>query len=310
MTTYGIITNIQVYSIHDGPGIRTLVFLKGCPLSCRWCCNPECINREIEIEFFNLKCIGCGACLMACTKGAINPDLEVGTGFKIDIEKCDKCGDCIKTCLPHALKFVGERMSVDEVLDRVKKDRVFYMKSGGGVTISGGEPLYQFEFTRELLEGCYDENIHTAIETCGFASWEKYRELLKYLDLILYDIKHMISKSHQEITGRPNEPILENLKKLSQDGTPIIIRLPLIPDHNLDDENIKATAEFISTLDNIEEVNLMPFHQFGKDKYERLCREYVIDDLIGMQVQDGGKEKLDELKRLFESYGFKVLVGG
>ena len=310
MTTYGIVTNIQVYSIHDGPGIRTLVFLKGCPLSCQWCCNPECINREIEIEFFNLKCIRCGACLEACTKGAINPDLEVATGLKIDIEKCDKCGDCIKTCLPHALKFVGERMSVVEVLDRVKKDRVFYMKSGGGATISGGEPLYQFEFTRELLEGCYDENIHTSIETCGFASWEKYRELLKYLDLVLFDIKHMVSKRHQKITGQPNEPILDNLKKLSQDGTPIIIRLPLIPDHNLDDENIKATAEFISTLDNIEEVNLMPFHQFGKDKYERLCREYVIDELIGMQVQDGGKEKLDEIKRLFESYGFKVLIGG
>ena len=307
---YGIITNIQSYSIHDGPGIRTVIFLKGCPLKCRWCCNPETQNPKMEVEFFKLKCVRCGLCQQACDKRAINPDLEVKLGLKIDKSLCDECGKCVAACPAHALRYVGEKVSADHVLDRVKQDRVFYIWSKGGVTLSGGEPLHQFDFTKEVLRRCFDENIQTAIETCGFVPWRLYEDVLRHLDLVLYDLKHMDPIKHKKLTGVSNELILENLKRISNHGVPIIIRLPLIPQFNTDQANMIRTADFVSTVKNVSEINLLPFHQYGKDKYYRLSRPYELGFLEGLSVSEKGLMDVREIKRLFESRGLKVLVGG
>ena len=175
---YGVITNVQVYSLHDGPGVRTIVFLKGCPLRCEWCCNPECERPDIEVQFYDSKCIRCGACLEVCERKAINPDLELKSGFKINKDLCNECGDCVGVCPAGALSFVGEAVSVEEVLERVRKDRYFYLTSKGGLTLSGGEPLDQFQFTCELLKRAYEENIDTAIETCGYAPWKYFEKVL------------------------------------------------------------------------------------------------------------------------------------
>ena len=307
---YGVITNIQVYSLHDGPGVRTIVFVKGCTLRCEWCCNPECERPDIEVEFYNSKCIRCGACLEACDRKAINPDLELKSGLKINKDLCNECGDCVRVCLAGALSFVGELVSVDEVLERVRKDRCFYLTSKGGLTISGGEPLYQFEFTRELLKRSYNDNIDTAIETCGHAPWKCFERILPYLNLVLYDIKHMDPVRHKQVTGASNKLILSNLAKLSKSGVPIVIRLPLIPQFNLDQDNIIKTAKFISSLENVIEVNLMPFHQLGKDKYQRLCREYSLKHLEALDLNAEGVDKIRVIKNVLKSYGLNVTVGG
>lgn len=307
---YGVITNIQVYSLHDGPGVRTMVFLKGCPLRCEWCCNPECLRPDIELEFYKSKCLRCGACLEACERKAINPDLELKSGFKINKDLCNECGDCVKVCPSGALKFIGEVVSVDEVLERVKKDRYFYLTSKGGLTISGGEPIYQFKFTRELLKRAYEENIDTTIETCGHAPWRYFEQILPYLNLVLYDIKHTDPVKHKQRTGVSNKLILSNLKKLSKSGVPIVIRLPLIPQFNLDQDNVMRTARFISSLENVIEVNLMPFHQLGKDKYYRLCREYSLKHLKTLDLNAEGMAKIRLIKNVLQTYGLNVTVGG
>jgi pyruvate formate lyase activating enzyme len=306
----GVVTNIQVYSLHDGPGVRTLVFLKGCPLRCDWCCNPECITPDLEVEFYKSKCIQCGACLKACSQKAINPDLALESGYKIDKDLCNECGDCVPTCPVEALKLVGKVMTVDEVMTKVRKDKYFYLTSRGGLTVSGGEPLYQFPFTLELLKRAHAENIDTAIETCGYAPWKRYQQLLPYLNLVLYDIKHMDPVKHKQMTGVSNKLILNNLKKLSQTGIPLVIRLPLIPEFNLDRDNIVKTAEFVSKLNNITEVNLMPFHQLGKDKYYRLCRDYSLQNLKALDSDAEGTAMVRDLKNTLEAYGLKVTVGG
>ncbi len=306
----GVITNIQVYSLHDGPGVRTLVFLKGCPLRCDWCCNPECIMPDSEVEFYKSKCIRCGACLKACSQKAINPDLELKSGFKIDKGLCNECGDCVQTCPVEALKLVGKVVSVDEVMEKVRKDKYFYLTSRGGLTISGGEPLYQFKFTFELLKRAYEENIDTAIESCGYAPWKRHEQLLPYLNLILYDIKHMDPVKHKQMTGVSNKLILSNLEKLSQSGIPLVIRLPLVPDFTFDLDNIAKTAEFVSKLANVTEVNLMPFHQLGKDKYYRLCRDYPLQNLNALDSDTKGVALVRDIKSVLEADGLRVTVGG
>ena len=305
----GVITDIQAYSLHDGPGIRTLVFLKGCPLRCEWCCNPECQRPGIEVEFYDSKCIRCGACLKACDRKAINPDLELKSGCKINRKSCDDCGDCVRVCPKGALKFTGEVITVDEVLEKVNKDRYYYLISKGGLTISGGEPLYQFEFTRQLLRTSYDDNIDTVLETCGHAPWKYFVEILAYLNLVLYDIKHMDPVKHKQGTGVSNELILSNLTKLSKSGVPIVIRLPLIPQYNLDEDNVTQTARFVSTLENVIEVNLLPFHQLGKDKYRRLSRDYSLKYLKALDSDTKGTDRIRVIKSTLESYGLNVTIG-
>jgi pyruvate formate lyase activating enzyme len=235
--------------------------------------------------------------------------LELKSGFKINKRLCNECGDCARACPAEALKFVGRVVSVDEVLDKIKKDRPFYLTSRGGLTISGGEPLYQIQFTHELLKRTYEEGINTAIETCGNVPWRNYELVLPYLDAILYDIKHVNPAKHVQGTGKSNRLILSNLKKLSDSGMPMIIRLPLIPKFNLEPDNILRTARLVSSLRNVIEVNLLPFHQLGKDKYLRLGKEYSLKDLQGLDLSHEGVAKIKKIQKLLESFGLNVKVG-
>ena len=307
--TKGIVTNVQAYSLHDGPGIRTIVFMKGCTLRCHWCCNPECLTLNPEVEFYNSRCVRCGTCLAICKPKAINSDLELKSGFKINKHLCNECGDCTRACPVEALKFIGRIVTVDEVFEEIKKDKPFYLTSKGGLTISGGEPLYQARFTYELLKRAYEDGIHTAIETCGNAPWRNYEQVLPYLDTILYDIKHIDPVKHKQGTGRSNRLILSNLTKLSKSSVSLIIRLPLIPEFNLDRDNILRTARLVSNLRNVIEVNVLPFHQLGKEKYVRIGREYSLKHLQGLDLSQEGVARIKEIQQVLESFGLNVKVG-
>ncbi len=252
----------------------------------------------------------CGNCLKACSRKAINDDLELKSGFKINRQLCDDCGDCVKTCPTGALKLIGKEFSINEVMAEIKKDKYFYLTSSGGLTLSGGEPLYQFDFTRALLQRAYQENIGTAIETCGHIPWSHLEEVAPYLNTILYDIKHMDPTRHRQSTGVSNELILSNLIKLSKSGLPIVVRLPLIPQFCLDLDNMHETGKFISRLTNIVEVNLMPFHQLGKDKYRRLSLEYIHNNLCALDSSEEGRDIIREIVNILESYDLNVRVGG
>ncbi|MFX0136449.1 MAG: glycyl-radical enzyme activating protein [Candidatus Hodarchaeota archaeon] len=301
METTGTIFNIQRYSIHDGPGIRTLVFFKGCPLRCLWCSNPESQTSHPEILFSSSKCIGCGKCSEVCPEDAIIKS----TDKRINRNKCNLCLKCIETCYAEALEVAGKKMTVEEVVKEVEKDRPFYEKSGGGITVSGGEPLMQPKFLKELLKECKNRGINTAIETCGHVKWTTFNEILEYIDLILFDLKHMDSNSHEELTGKNNDIIMDNIKKISELKKPIIIRFPLIPGCNDSIENIKRTGEFVKMLEGVDEINIIPFHRLGESKYEKLDREWTMHE-----VKPPEKDRLEEIKKILESYGLKVKIGG
>lgn len=303
----GIIFNIERFAIHDGPGIRTLVFLKGCPLRCLWCSNPEGQNREPEILFDAEKCNECGSCIKACGRGIIER-IHGAAKLRIKRERCDGCGDCAKACKEFgtdALQIAGRCVSVQETMNEIVKDRIFYENSGGGVTLSGGEPLMQPEFTRSLLVGCKDAGLHTAMETTGFASFDSFRRILKSVDLVLFDIKHMDSGLHKEFTGVTNKLIIRNAERISDLNVPLIARIPVIPGYTDPAQNLERTARFIDKL-NVDEVHLLPYHFFGSSKYGRLGREYK---LSGLQPPD--KNRMQEIKRIIESdSNLKVQIGG
>ncbi len=301
METVGTIFNIQRYSIHDGPGIRTLVFFKGCPLRCLWCSNPESQNTYPEILFSKVKCIGCGKCSEVCSEDAIIKSADK----RIDRDKCNRCLKCIETCYAEALEVAGKKMTVEEVIKEVEKDRPFYEKSGGGITVSGGEPLMQPKFLIELLKECKNRNINTAIETCGYVSWKTFNEVLEYIDLVLFDLKHMDSNSHEEFTGKNNNIIIENIKKISKSKKLMIIRFPLIPGYNDSNKNIKQTGEFVKMLEGVNEINIIPFHRLGESKYEKLDMEWTMHDVKPPEI-----DRLEEIKKILESYGLKVKIGG
>jgi pyruvate formate lyase activating enzyme len=305
----GVVFDIQRYSIHDGPGIRTVVFLKGCPLRCLWCCNPESQQAYPEVEFRERLCQHCGTCLSACPLGAINPDLWLTTGPKINLALCDNCGMCVERCPNGALRMVGQRRSVDEVLREVLRDAAYYRRSGGGVTLSGGEPMALPAFVTELLEACYQRNVHTAIETTGCVSWSLYEQVLPFTDLFLYDLKHVDCEAHRQLTGVPNTTILENARRLARAGASIILRVPLIPGCNLDDAHLSALADFAASL-NVLEVHLMPFHQLGKDKYRRLSRSYRLGALRGLLEARDGPEKIRWAREIMARRGLEVFIGG
>lgn len=289
MTT-GIIFDIQRFSLHDGPGIRTTVFFKGCPLRCLWCHNPESINSDIELAFYPHKCINCGSCILACPTGALqNDDLK---GKKYDGEICQRCWKCAEACPSEALKVQGRRYTVEEVLIEVLRDLPFYKQSQGGVTLSGGEPTFQFDFCFALLEACKENDISTALDTSGFVSWEKLERLLPFVDIFLYDIKHMDSEEHKRLTGVPNEVILENLLRLDKVGKPIEIRIPIIPGYNDSEENIKAVSNFIKELKSIKGVKLLPYHKLG------LSKPWLFNDRRG--ILDLEPPKKDEIGRIKE----------
>lgn len=295
----GVVFNIQRFSTQDGPGIRTTVFMKGCPLKCLWCCNPESQHIQQEIIFSKRKCIHCNRCLMSCPEGAITVN---GDSKLIDRTKCNLCGRCVNTCFSNALEIIGEKKTVQEIMEQIDKDQTIYRNSGGGVTLSGGEPTFQPDFSATLLEACHSENIHTAIETCGYAPWEQYQKILPFVDLFLFDIKYMDNQIHQQLTGQSNDLILKNLEKLAKTGKQIIVRLPLIPDFNMSSQNFDEKMAYLKRI-GISVVHILPYHKLGVSKYEQLGLEYQLSD-----VKSISDIEIDEIKTKYEQAGMQVTL--
>jgi len=266
---YGCVFDIQRYSIHDGPGIRTTVFLKGCSLRCFWCQNPESQSPQPEIFFFTGRCTICGRCIEVCSTGASFAGKEIS---EIDRSKCIGCGRCAEECPNKARKLVGVNMSVDQVLEVVMKDRKFYQNSGGGVTLSGGEPLFQVDFAVELLKKCKYNGLHTAVESCGAVPWANFEKALPYTDYFLVDIKQIDAEKHKAGTGSSNDMILDNIKKLAA-ARPLRVRVPLIPGFNDSPEDIRAIGNFVRSELHSVEVDLLAYNKMGESKYPRLNRE-------------------------------------
>lgn len=295
------ITNIQGYSIHDGPGIRTVVFFKGCPLSCKWCANPECISGKPQIGFIELLCKGCGKCIETCQNNAINTDENK---HRIDYSLCNSCGECSDKCSYGALVQYGKSMTVDEVWDEVRRDKIFYDTSGGGVTVSGGEPLLHPTFVRELFELCHDEQINTCVETCGSVNLDAFQEVMPVTDHFLFDLKHLDPDIHKSYTGHNNDRILKNAAFLVKHNADIVFRNPLIPGINDSESNIEATSEFLNNLgQKAMRLELMPFHRLGKDKYKALDMEYPLGDLGVME-----KEDIEGVKKAYMDRGIKCTI--
>lgn len=262
----GTIFNIQKFCVNDGPGIRTTVFLKGCPLKCAWCHNPESQLVNSEIMFYKDKCVNCGRCVKVCPNGCHS--FESGTHI-FDRKNCVKCFLCIKTGC-EALEKVGREISTDEVIEEVLKDKIFYDNSGGGITLSGGEPLCQFDFSLEILKKAKENGIHTAIETCGFTSADRVKEILKYVDLFLFDYKETNSELHKKFTGISNDIILENLSLLNDMGKSIIFRCPIIPGCNDRKEHFEGICNVANRFKNVLRIELESYHSLGESKYESL----------------------------------------
>lgn len=263
----GRIFDIQRFSINDGPGIRTTVFLKGCPLRCLWCHNPEGISSEPALSFDPAKCIGCGACLRVCPQQAHRME---GDRHVLDRERCTVCGACAEQCYAGALEIVGREIAAGEAVDEVLRDRPFYQTSGGGMTLSGGEPAYQIDFTMALLSLAKAEGLHNAVETCGFAPAETFDRLLEATDLFLFDLKAGSDERHRELTGVPLRPILAALRRLHDAGATIWLRLPMIPTLNVTDAFFRTIAETVGDLPGIRKVQLLPYHPLGAGKHARL----------------------------------------
>jgi pyruvate formate lyase activating enzyme len=272
----GIVFDLMRFSTRDGPGIRTTVFLKGCPLSCLWCHNPESQRLHPELMFRPNLCISCLACIDACEQGGIT--LEDGV-ITTDLESCILCEACVAACYSDAREIVGQKMSVVEVMAEIRKDLVFYDESGGGVTFSGGEPLLQTDFLLALLQACKAEGIHTAVDTSGYAAWEEFEAISPYVDLFLYDLKTIDDAVHIQATGVSNALILSNLSKLSQRGSNLRVRVPVIPGINDSPEAIQSLGEFLAALPHPPVVELLPYHLSGVEKYHRLGRSYQLEDI-------------------------------
>jgi pyruvate formate lyase activating enzyme len=290
-------------SFVDGYGIRTTVFLKGCPLRCLWCCNPEGQMGYQELKYTVTECNSCGKCLKTCPEGALRLDYVLG---KIMIHRrlCTNCGKCISVCYTGALQYFGIYYTVDEVFNIIKKDEQYYRSSGGGATIGGGEPLFQACFTYALMKTCQENYIHVAIDTCGYAVSEEQFRILSEADLLLYDLKGLDPDVHVKYTGVSNEIIISNLKKLNDMGKSIIIRIPVIPRLTVNEDNVEDIAAMLAQLKSIERVDLLPYHMYGTIKYQQLGREYTLGILSDVQALT------ESTKRILESYGLNVQLGG
>lgn len=298
----GLVVNIQRYSLNDGPGTRTTVFLKGCPLRCRWCHNVEMISLHNEVWYSPMQCTSCGKCIEICPESAIQ-------GYKdkrlIDRDVCigEVCFRCVEVCPNRAMNVIANWMTVDDVVKEVQKDAVFYRYGGGGCTVSGGEPLVQYQFICEVLKECKNRGIHTALDTCGYGRWDILSEVSKYSDLILFDIKHMNSAKHQWGTGVSNELILENARRLSRVAK-LRIRVPVIPEFNDSNEELREIAHF-AKLNGIEDVDLLPYHLFASAKYKMYLTKFEFAD-----AKPPNEELMQEVKAMFEGCGLQATIGG
>jgi pyruvate formate lyase activating enzyme len=296
-----VITNIQGFSIHDGPGIRTVVFFKGCPLSCQWCANPECLSETPRMGFIETLCAHCGTCLQICTNNAI---CSAEGEHRIDYSRCKACGHCKDQCYYGALVQYGESMTLADVWDAVKRDKMFYDSSGGGVTVSGGEPLLWSSFVRELFELCHQELINTCVETCGFADPETLLEVIPVTDYFLFDLKHMEPDAHRKYTGQSNTQIMRNAAMLLEHGADVVFRQPLIPGINDSIWNIEATARFLTGLgEKAARLEIMPYHRMGESKYRALNMVYAMN---GFDAADD--EQLEAAQKAYAQCGIECTI--
>jgi pyruvate formate lyase activating enzyme len=297
------VSNLQRFCVHDGPGIRTTVFLLGCPLRCRWCQNPEALARRPVLLFNADKCAGCGACVEACEYEAV---VRSGDGrIRFDRARCRTCGRCASSCYYRARELAGRPYSVPELLQEILKDRVAFRNSGGGVTLSGGEPLLEPEFAARLLEACGRAGVHTAVETCGAVPWQHCERVLPHVDLFLYDLKLIDPEKHRKWTGAENRGILENARALAERGKRLIIRVPLIPRVNDDDAEFLAIARFAAGLGGAREMHLLPFHQVGSSKYALAGLAYSMQG-----IPEENDERVARCRQIAEELGMRVSVGG
>ena len=314
MTT-GRLYDIQGFSVQDGPGIRTTAFLKGCPLRCPWCHSPESQAFYKQLSWMSMRCLGLEACKSRCMKacpknaieeGPLKTDIATGAQLRtvhVKRDLCDNCGACADKCYVEALTMCGKDYTSQELVDRLLQDKSFFETSGGGVTISGGEPLCQIDFVVEVLQGLKANGIHTALDTTGYAPWETLERTTPYVDLYLYDLKHMDSAKHKATVAVPNERIKENARKLAEAGKKLQVRIPVIPMFNWDEENIRATAEFCAGLgEAVQMVQLLPYHNLGVMKYLR------ISDGKPMEATPPSEEKMAQLRDLMASYGLNVTI--
>lgn len=293
-----MVFDVQRYSLHDGPGIRTIIFLKGCPLRCLWCCNPESQKMQMEVEFYRDSCRCCGRCAAVCQEYAV---AMVNGVPKIDGMKCTGCGKCVGECPHGAIRQIGRQMEAKEIMKQIKADRTYFRRSGGGVTLSGGEPLMWISFCEKLLRDCYDLNINTAVETTGCVPTESLARIMNYVDVFLYDIKSINDTLHQKLTGMSNELILKNIKYLREQGKNVVMRIPLIPEHNFTREELAAMLLLADEI-GIQEINLMPYHNLGEIKYERLSRKYSLKGLEALKFSDDMEAQIGRYNDIFEKY--------
>ena len=310
----GKIYDIQGFSVQDGPGVRTTIFLKGCPLRCPWCHSPESQRFDTELNWMSIRCLGidaCGKCLGICPQNCITrgePSRSVAgdeiTFPSVDKTNCDECGLCAKACKATALYMCGTDMTIDEVMHRIDRDKPFYDESGGGVTISGGESLSQPEFTLEILKRCREKDIHTAVDTTGFARWEVIEKVLPYTDLFLYDLKCMDNDLHKQVIGVPNELILENAVKIAKAGGSLWIRIPVMPMFNDTEEHFNVYVDYLKPIaDSIVIVQLLPYHKMGISKYDRLLTNQQV-----FVAEPPSDELMEARKRQIEEIGLKARI--
>ncbi len=276
--------DIERYAVEDGPGIRTVVFFKGCNLHCAWCQNPESHSMKPQVMYYRDQCAACGKCVAACPVGAVQDSPP--RGLLTDHEICTLCGSCVDACFHNARRIVGRRITVHAIMEEILKDRTFYENSGGGVTFSGGEPLLQTDAVLELGRRCRAEGIHTALETAGFIRWDLIERILPWLDLLYFDFKHVDSEMHRRVTGVPNELILENLRKAGESFENMVVRIPVIPGVNADMETLSRMFFYLVEQTRVRTVELLPFHRLGGGKYAGLGMEYAFEKVANLSKED------------------------